>query len=275
MSYAKMGFWVTVVGVVIAFGAWVTNRPTINTEIEDGNNQIAQGITMDGKSSFAQVQNTYNYYLDEKAVKKLEEENKPIGEVIKQYNSATPQFSDRPKVVTIPTATVTNWPDGSIVYGEKLDNGCITASFDVKLLNIGGKIAKDLKTTKWTILDNGFKITGFNEWLEFIKQQPYVKDILPPGTMYNLIYGPHIGAAGKGNLKLIYHSFGLITCGSLSISAAVNSLVGASQFCLDMCQEYLDGEWLPHIVISAEDDCLLQGRYIALTSEDNYGNVGA
>ncbi|GEM_PF-2799222 len=184
--------------------AIIFSRPTSSTKIKGFGDQIAKGVTIGDNSSLTQNQNiNNNFYLNKEEVKKLIESEKPIGEAIKQYNPSIPEFSNRPKVVIIPTVTVTNWPNGSIVYGEKLDNGCITATFDVKLLNIGGKVAKDLKTTKWTILDNGFKITGLNEWLEVIKQKPYVKDFLPSGTMYNLIYGPHIGSAGKGNLKLI------------------------------------------------------------------------
>ncbi len=203
MSYVKKTFWVTVISVVIAFFTWLANHSGVDTEIKGDKNQVVRSVTMGDNSSLAQVQNTYNYYLDEKDVKKLEEENRPIGDAIKQYNPVLPQFSDRPKVVIIPTVTVTNWPDGSSVYGEKLPNGCVTAGFDVKFLNIGGKEAKDLKTTRWIILDNSRKITGFNEWLEVIKQKPYVKDILPPRTIYNLRYGPHIGAAGNGNLRLV------------------------------------------------------------------------
>lgn len=203
MSYAKKTFWATVIGLFIALCAWLTNHSSVGIEIKGDKNQLVRSVRMGDNSSLMQVQNTNNYYLDEKAVKKLVEENRPIGDAIKQYNSVIPEFFGRPKVVIIPAVTVTNWPDGSIVYGEKLPNGCVTANFDVKLLNIGGKEAKDLKTTKWTILDNGRKITGFNEWLEVIKQKPHVKDALPPRTMYNLKYGPHIGAAGKGNLRLI------------------------------------------------------------------------
>lgn len=112
-----------------------------------------------------------------------------------------PAVSSRSKVVIAgPSVAFTNWKDGSIVYGEVV-NGCVTAGFDIKFLNIGEVDAENI-TTKWTIYDNGRYITGLNEWLTKIGRNPLVTERLKPNNMVSIKYGPHVTVAGKGTLEL-------------------------------------------------------------------------
>ncbi len=188
-------FWIAVVSL---FSTWLIplffKQPTpIN--ISGDNNQLNQSR----HTEFNLLKITY---YGQREVEKLKESNKPIGTEIEKATFSITPFSDRPKVIVIPSVTITNWEDGSIVYGEKV-NGCVTASFDIKLLNIGGKEARDVKT-KWSIIDNDSKITGMDEWLTvYLHKDPFIAKSLVPGTMYSLIYGPHIGASGRGVLKLV------------------------------------------------------------------------
>lgn len=183
-----------------------SKKESINSIKPAGNNsqnvmhtQIDRGgyIIQARDNSMVQI----NYYSSED-VEKLKDENKELREKLQELKTPKTPFANRSKLIVVsPSVTITNWLDGSVVYGETV-TGCVTASFDIKFLNIGGVNAKDI-TTKWTILDNGNNITGLNEWLEFLKQPPLVIKDLATGNIISIKYGPHIGASGLGTLKLV------------------------------------------------------------------------
>ncbi|HDZ77518.1 MAG TPA: hypothetical protein ENH41_05495 [Candidatus Omnitrophica bacterium] len=146
-----------------------------NTVAQTGNN-----------SPVTIYQNVQMAYPDEKQIERLVEK-------VKKLEAYQNPFPDQPKIViATPSVTVIN-------HGK----GIITARFDIPFLNIGGVDGENL-TTKWTIYDDYHKVTGLNEWLKYINEEPLVIAKLPAksNNARRLIYAPHIGADGMGTLKL-------------------------------------------------------------------------
>lgn len=113
-------------------------------------------------------------------------------EKIEKVKKENPPVVNKPKIVVFnPSVEITNWKDGSIVYGEKV-YGAITAGFDISFLNIGNSEARDV-VIKWDITDNGRPITGLNKKIESLK----------PNELVTIKYGPHISAQGYGVLTLL------------------------------------------------------------------------
>ncbi|MFA5499741.1 MAG: hypothetical protein WC404_01535 [Candidatus Omnitrophota bacterium] len=190
------------IGVVslflMAIPMFMTKEPvkqTIQTSTGDNSPQF------NFNAPTSNVQFNYNVYNDSDA-KKYKEENERLKKELEQLRPTIAEYANRPKIVVgSPSVIITNWKDGSIVYGEKV-NGCVTANFNINLVNIGGHEAINL-TQNWKIVDNDNPITGLNEWRKLIGKGPLIIKSLSPSSVANLIYGPHITCYGAGTLDLI------------------------------------------------------------------------
>ena len=161
--------------------------------------QKTQNAAMGNNSKLVQVGDNFKgninvtYYDNEESIREIDR-LKEDDQLRKEINAP---FSNRPKVlVADPTVSFVN-------YTEDIAQGLVKALFDIKFLNIGGVEAKDI-VTRWKIIDNGFPVTGLNEWLtKYLKQKPLIIKNLEPNRIVSLMYNPDIGAGGAGTLELV------------------------------------------------------------------------
>jgi hypothetical protein len=122
----------------------------------------------------------------------LPKKTDPPGIIQSEIPKAPASFPEPEIVVVSPAVRITK------VDQEK---GLVKALFKIALMNLGGRLAKNLKT-EWIIKDNGDLITNPDDWNKTIKQPPWSPEDLPSGKVLTFIYGPDIGARGVGTLTL-------------------------------------------------------------------------
>ncbi|MCQ9206392.1 MAG: hypothetical protein NG740_00700 [Omnitrophica bacterium] len=120
-----------------------------------------------------------------------------LKEKIEELESYRGSFPNRPKLaIANPRVTMINYT------ADVVPAGLVKGGFEITFFNIGGVEAKDL-VTKWTIVDNGRRITGLNEWLtEYLGQRPLVIKNIPSENARSLKYVPDMTTYGKGKIAL-------------------------------------------------------------------------